>query len=457
VGTYYLISDNGLKITSPVTIQGAGMWYSKLYQVHNIPIPGVNGSIFDALSTTIKNIALDSNAVAAGTAGGATGGINQYGSNWMIDSVWFQHVAVGVWASGTNGTVQNCRISNTWGDGINLNNVHDSAGINLVAKNNVIRGTGDDGMALNSVHNNGTTTYPIMDGCSLINNTVTDAWWANCIRIAGGRNVIVRDNLVGGSAKSTGINVAVFGTNGDGLESGVVEGNIVNSGTNSFGAKKGAIHIGHNTGERVVDKVHIRNNTINGSFYDGITFAQATNIWLQNNTINSPKLNGIAAPSSAIGAAVLDGNTVTGLTAGNVASLDSSASFAFFPKIVATAYTGASTGVTTGTAGGGDSGTDLQTLNNGYYVWYSGVSLTGMTKFIARAATASAGGNIEIRLGSPTGTLIGTCAVTSTGDYHGWKDFYTNVTATSGTFTVYLVFTGSGGGLMNLESFAFTN
>jgi hypothetical protein len=177
---------------------------------------------------------------------------------------------------------------------------------------------------------------------------------------------------------------------------------------------------------------------------------------LQNNTINNPVWDGISAASTAYGAVVLDGNTVNGLLAGRVATNDNSSNFAFFSKIVATAYNGVSGGITNGTASGGDSGTDIENIANGSYAWYNSINLTGITRFIVRAATALSGGNIEIRLGSATGTLIGTCAVTNTGGWHNWKDFYCDVSSST-TQNVYLKFTGGGGGLMNVQAFAFTD
>lgn len=75
--------------------------------------------------------------------------------------------------------------------------------------------------------------------------------------------------------------------------------------------------------------------------------------------------------------------------------------------------------------------------------------------FVARVATPGAGGTIQIRLGSPTGTLLGSCPVASTGNWQTWTNVYCNLTGATGTQNVYLVFTGGGGALFNLQWLGF--
>lgn len=69
------------------------------------------------------------------------------------------------------------------------------------------------------------------------------------------------------------------------------------------------------------------------------------------------------------------------------------------------------------------------------------------------AAAGTAGGEIEFRLDSPEGSLIGTATVTGT---TGWGDYQivsTNITQTIGTHDLYLVFVGGGGYLFNVDYF----
>jgi hypothetical protein len=70
-------------------------------------------------------------------------------------------------------------------------------------------------------------------------------------------------------------------------------------------------------------------------------------------------------------------------------------------------------------------------------------------------ASATSGGNIEIRLDSITGPLIGTMQVGGTG---GWQTYATNtcsVSGASGTHNIYLKFTGGSGYLFNINWFQF--
>lgn len=79
----------------------------------------------------------------------------------------------------------------------------------------------------------------------------------------------------------------------------------------------------------------------------------------------------------------------------------------------------------------------------------------GAGNFQARVASATSGGNIEIRLDSPTGTLVGTCPVTGTGDWQNWADVKCNVSGVAGKHDVYLKFTGGSGYLFNINWFMF--
>ncbi len=71
----------------------------------------------------------------------------------------------------------------------------------------------------------------------------------------------------------------------------------------------------------------------------------------------------------------------------------------------------------------------------------------GAAGVTVRAASGSSGGSIEFRTGSATGTLIGTCNITSTGGWDKWQDFECDInkTASAGVKDfLYLVFKGTG-------------
>nr|WP_288825476.1 sialate O-acetylesterase [uncultured Clostridium sp.] len=104
-----------------------------------------------------------------------------------------------------------------------------------------------------------------------------------------------------------------------------------------------------------------------------------------------------------------------------------------------------------------EGGENVGYIENGDNVSYSNIDFgTGAGGFQARVASATSGGNIEIRLDSINGTLIGTCPVAGTGGWQTWTDVKCNVSGASGKHDVYLKFTGGSGYLFNLNWFKFT-
>jgi arabinoxylan arabinofuranohydrolase len=93
-----------------------------------------------------------------------------------------------------------------------------------------------------------------------------------------------------------------------------------------------------------------------------------------------------------------------------------------------------------------EGGMAVSFINNNDYIKVKGVAFgtTGAKGFTARVASNASGGKIEIRLGSTSGTLVGTCNVAGTG---GWQTYTTVTCAVSGatgTQDVFFRFTGSG-------------
>ena len=126
-----------------------------------------------------------------------------------------------------------------------------------------------------------------------------------------------------------------------------------------------------------------------------------------------------------------------------------------FEKIEAEKYTSQS-GVEI-EANPDDNGQNIGYIQNGDYTVYQRVDFgSGATKFIARAGSDSNGGNIEIRLDSLTGTLIGTCVVPNTGGWKTWSEVSCDVSGVTGEHDVYLKFTGTSDYLLNLDWFKFS-
>ena len=103
-----------------------------------------------------------------------------------------------------------------------------------------------------------------------------------------------------------------------------------------------------------------------------------------------------------------------------------------------------------------EGGEDIGYIENGDYLVFNNLDFgSGAASFQARVASATSGGNIELRLDGSTGTLIGTCQVAGTGDWQTWTTVTCNVGNVSGMHNLYLVFTGESGYLFNFNWFRF--
>ncbi|MDP4183394.1 MAG: carbohydrate-binding protein, partial [Bacillota bacterium] len=104
-----------------------------------------------------------------------------------------------------------------------------------------------------------------------------------------------------------------------------------------------------------------------------------------------------------------------------------------------------------------EGGQDVGYIENGDYAVYNNINFgSGAGSFQARVASGTSGGNIEIRLDSITGSLVGTCPVTGTGDWQTWSTATCSVSGVSGTHNLYLEFTGGSGYLFNLNCWKFS-
>jgi len=464
-GIWYISAINGGLNGTGITIQGAGEWYSTIYR--ETPAGNTQGiaNIVTCYSCTMENLALDCNAVDR-AGNNNNGAINFSGDNWLVDNVWAQHVTSAVWCGGNGGVLENCRFLSTWADGGNFNNVQDPRGIgeNLTYTNNFVRGTGDDAMAINSVNYNGSTYYTMMSNITYSNNTAIAPWAGKCIGIYGGVSTTVKNNLLCDTARYLGLGVMRFGVNGSDLLGTTVTGNVLlRCGGNGYNQQQQAMMIGNGGDGQsvgVVENAYIEYNTITDALFDGVGFSAGTNNVLQNNTINAPRLNGMAVGSATAdlgtcnGSAILLNNTVNSLNSGQVAlAPQSGTSFPLYTPTMASSYNTGS-GVTNETCSEG--GQDTGSISNGSYTVYNNVNLANMVTFIARVASAGAGGSIQIRLDSASGTLIGTCAVPVTGCWQSWTQVQCPLSGASGTHNLYLMYTGGSGNLFNIEWFVLS-
>ncbi|GAB1320955.1 CBM6 domain-containing protein [Madurella fahalii] len=104
-----------------------------------------------------------------------------------------------------------------------------------------------------------------------------------------------------------------------------------------------------------------------------------------------------------------------------------------------------------------EGGINVCMISNGDYIKVKGVAFgAGAASFTARVASATNRGRIELRLGSPTGTLVGTCTVAGTGGWQSWANVTCPVSGATGTQDLFFRFTGSGGNLFNFNWWQFT-
>ncbi|HEY6785752.1 MAG TPA: carbohydrate-binding protein, partial [Trebonia sp.] len=335
-GTFYLVGTSSL-VAQNVTVEGAGYLYSEVYR--DVPLPNnvSLGAAFQCYSCTLQNFHIDSDAMSRDEVDGGGGAEDTTGTNWLINSMWVQHVESTVWASGSGGTDENNFFTDIFADGDNLNNVSltGTSGSNLTATNNFIRGTGDDGMAINSVAYNGSQTYTAMTGTTMTHNTVLAPWGGKGIGIYGGSGNVVEDNYIADTSRYIGLGVGRFGVNGSDMLGATVSGNVVvRSGGNAYFQGQPALQVGNggdgqNTG--TVNDATVTGNTIIQSVYDSVGFSTSTNTDLANNTITSPWRNGIVISPpyypAPTGSATITGNTVTGVGSGFTAYANDSSGF----------------------------------------------------------------------------------------------------------------------------------
>jgi hypothetical protein len=320
-----------------VKVQGAGMWYSTIYRKVPLPANSWRSQLLVGSGTTLTDLQIDANAIwrGVGGTGGSDYGINASGAGgWLVDRIWTRHIDAN-WLSGTNGIIQNSRTADTYGDGFNVNNGNapnpDKLGRNITIRNNFARNTGDDSYASYSDAGASGTNGQVI-GTKILNNTAIAPWWANGIRVAGGQNIEVRDNLVNSVSSNSALDLGVFGDTGHPLQSVTVSGNILLGGGGWNGVRHG-VRISSPSSTSLYptaySNVTMSNNVLRGALRAGLYIDRTrVNATLTNNTIDRPTKQGIWIPTGVTGTGSFTGNTVQNLLPGQVATQnDASATF----------------------------------------------------------------------------------------------------------------------------------
>jgi hypothetical protein len=124
----------------------------------------------------------------------------------------------------------------------------------------------------------------------------------------------------------------------------------------------------------------------------------------------------------------------------------------------ANAQSGTATESTTDTGGGQDVGW----IANGDWLRFDNVdfSSTAATQFTARVASGAAtgvSGLVQVRLDSVSGPVAASFAVANTGGWQSWRSVPANLSATTGTHTVYVTFaSGQPADFVNLNWLTFS-
>lgn len=101
---------------------------------------------------------------------------------------------------------------------------------------------------------------------------------------------------------------------------------------------------------------------------------------------------------------------------------------------------------------------DLSNVDSGDWALFAGVNFgSGLSTFTVNLAVADAyaGKQIQIRVGSPTGQIIGTLTTRGTGSWGNYQAQSTSIQTTTGVQDIYLTFSG-GYGVGNIDSIQFS-
>ncbi|MDR0872884.1 MAG: right-handed parallel beta-helix repeat-containing protein [Prevotellaceae bacterium] len=195
-----------------INIQGAGMWYTKLFFSNNNKMKAAvcgNASrlrladLYINGVNTLRQEADKSYRDQKGIWG-------NWGESSVIENVWVEHFECGIWTAGyahtpplkaptKNLRISNVRLRNQYADGVNF-----AEGTSLsVFEHSNVRNCGDDGIA--SWSQTASKTTPCNQGNTFRYNTVELGWRAGAIGIFGGGGHHIHHCYVGEHLLSAGI------------------------------------------------------------------------------------------------------------------------------------------------------------------------------------------------------------------------------------------------------------
>ncbi len=118
-------------------------------------------------------------------------------------------------------------------------------------------------------------------------------------------------------------------------------------------------------------------------------------------------------------------------------------------------YTGSS-GVGVVSQEGAESGARIGHIGDNDWASFKSYNFAGIEKVSIRLSSPNGGGSVELRAGSPTGALIATVPVQSTGDWDNYVSMPpVNVTDPGGTTELFMVFKSPSPSLYDIDSMTF--
>lgn len=295
-----------------ITIQGAGIWYTKLYNANLSEDAGwgQTGFIITGDNSRFRDFAIFGNTDGLRTQGGKAW-VNSAFKNTVIENMWVEHVQCGYWVGGpsesTNLRISNARFRNTGADAVNLcNGTRDS-----LIENSHARNTGDDAFAIWSA----TDLYPQPATNNVIRNcTVQITWRAAGFAIYGGLNNRIENSVVADTLTYPGLTISSE-FNPYPMQSATVDGlTILRSGGTYWGGQQfGSIWL--RADQNPTNGITVKNVDIIDPTYQGISIQSNnggvfTNVAFQNITISNPTNYGIQVLSTARGGATFSNVTV---------------------------------------------------------------------------------------------------------------------------------------------------
>lgn len=317
-------SGGGTRIYLPagVSLRGTGIWTSKLQGNFAGVYAKGGGSNLSDLKISADDVLRDDDDGVSGAEGNF--------SNSTINNVWFEHTKVGVWTTQSysqaglvsNATITNCRIRDTWADGLNLH----YGTSNSTVSNNVVRNTGDDGLAMwSDTHLNTGNTFQ--------NNTIQLPGLANGIGIYGGENNVVKANLIvdiidNGGGIQFGTNFSPPSLTGT-LD---ISGNkLVRAGSyhHDYSYNIGAIweYWVASSGKIANPTITLNNNVIEDSTYAGVLIEEPStgaSVTHTGTRIVSSGTYGVEISATAVGAATFNTTAVSGVVQAHLKNNSSS-------------------------------------------------------------------------------------------------------------------------------------